>query len=451
MLELEGLIGCFLNTLVLRTDLAGDPAFAELLGRVRRVGLAALMGREVPFERLVDEVQTRRDLSVNPIVQVMLVLQNEPLEVPPVAGLALHGRETDNGTARFDLALSLLETGDGLAAVFKYSRDLFDAATIARMAGWLETLLAGAVADPGRRLSELPLLTEAEHRQAVVEWNATDVPAFTAAGCLHELIEAQVDRTPEAVAVTCEGESLTYRELDARANQLARHLQRLGVAPEVLVGVAVERSLELMVGLLGVLKAGGAYVPLDPSYPAERLAFMVEDAQVPVLLTQDRLLGSVPHGRAQVVCLDRTDPTDPTDRSDQKVFPDHPAYCIFTSGSTGRPKGAVNTHRGIVNRLLWMQAEYGLTPGEGVMQKTPVSFDVSVWELFWPLLVGARVVLARPGGHQDSAYLAELIERERITTLHFVPSMLQVFLEEPQLGRCGSLRRVITSGEALPR
>jgi amino acid adenylation domain-containing protein len=449
--ELEDLIGFFVNTLALRTDLAGDPAFVDLLGRVRRVALAALAGREVPFERLVDEVQTRRDLSVNPIVQVMLVLQNEPLEVPPVAGLALDGRETDNGTARFDLALSLLETGDGLAAVFKYSRDLFDAATIERMAGWLETLLAGAVAAPGRRLSELPLLTEAEHRQAVVEWNATGVPAFTAAGCLHELIEAQVDRTPEAVAVACEGESLTYRELDERANQLARHLQRLGVAPEVLVGVAVERSLELMVGLLGVLKAGGAYVPLDPGYPAERLAFMVEDAQVPVLLTQDRLLGRVPQGRARVVCLDRTDPTDPTDRSDAKALPDHPAYCIFTSGSTGRPKGAVNTHRGIVNRLLWMQAEYGLTPGEGVMQKTPVSFDVSVWELFWPLMVGARVVLARPGGHQDSAYLAELIERERITTLHFVPSMLQVFLEEPQLDRCTSLRRVITSGEALPR
>ncbi|HKH46426.1 MAG TPA: amino acid adenylation domain-containing protein, partial [Thermoanaerobaculia bacterium] len=439
--ELEGLIGFFVNTVPLRTDLSSEPSFDILLERVRGTVLEALAGREVPFERLVDELRLRRDLSVPPIVQVMLVLQNEPLEAPPVPGLALRGRETDNGTARFDLAVSLLDTEEGLAAVFKYSRDLFDAATIERLAGHFERLLAGAAAAPERRLSELPLLSAAERQQIVVDWNATDVPALTEAGCLHELIEAQVERTPEAVAVSCEGESLTYRELDRRANQLARHLRRLGVAPEVLVGVAVERSVELMVGLLGVLKAGGAYVPLDPSYPAERLAFMVEDAEVAVLLTQDRLLG-----------LDAAETKDGKDFRDGKgVSLDNAAYCIYTSGSTGRPKGAVNTHRGIVNRLLWMQAEYGLVPGEGVLQKTPISFDVSVWELFWPLLVGARVVFARPGGQQDSAYLAELIQREEITTLHFVPSMLQVFLEEPRLGACSCLRRVITSGEALPR
>jgi amino acid adenylation domain-containing protein len=452
--ELEGLIGFFVNTLAVRTGLAGDPPFTELLDRARDSVLAALSGREVPFERLVDELQTRRGLAVAPIVQVMLVLQNEPLAVPPVPGLALAGRETDNGTARFDLAVSLLETEEGLAAVFKYSRDLFDAATVERMAGWLETLLTGATVDPGSRLSDLPLLTAPERRQIVVDWNATAAPALLEAGCLHEIVEAQADRMPDAVAVTCEGESLTYRELDRRANQLARHLLRLGVAADALVGVAVERSLDLMVGLLGVLKAGGAYVPLDPSYPAERLAFMMEDAQVPVLLTQDRLLGNVPHGRAQVLCLDTGWPeviAESADRLAASTVPDSAAYCIYTSGSTGRPKGAVNTHRAIVNRLLWMQSEYGLVPGEAVLQKTPVSFDVSVWELFWPLLAGARVVFARPGGHQDSAYLAELIQRERITTLHFVPSMLQVFLEEPGLGACTSLRRVITSGEALPR
>jgi len=450
--ELEGLIGFFVNTVPLRTNLSGDPSFDILLERVRGTVLETLAGREVPFERLVDELRIRRDLSVPPIVQVMLVLQNEPLEAPPVPGLALRGRETDNGTARFDLSVSLLDTEEGLAAVFKYSRDLFDAATIERMARHFERLLAGAVAAPESRLSELPLLSAAERQQIVVDWNATDAPALTEAGCLHELIEAQVERTPEAVAVTCEGESLTYRELDCRANQLAQHLRRLGVAPEVLVGVAVERSVELMVGLLGVLKAGGAYVPLDPSYPAERLAFMVEDAEVAVLLTQDRLLGSVPAGRAAVVCLGEKDFKDLKDVKDSKdVSSGNAAYCIYTSGSTGRPKGALNTHRGIVNRLLWMQAEYGLVPGEGVLQKTPISFDVSVWELFWPLLVGARVVFARHGGHQDSAYLAELIQRETITTLHFVPSMLQVFLEEPRLGACSCLRRVITSGEALPR
>jgi amino acid adenylation domain-containing protein len=452
--ELEGLIGFFVNTLALRTDLSGDPSFEVLLGRSRGVVLEALAGREVPFERLVDELQVRRDLSVSPVVQVMLVLQNEPLEVPAVPGLALRGREIDNGTARFDLAVSLRETGEGLSAVFKYSRDLFDAATITRLAGWFETLLAGAVAAPGQRLSELPLLTAAEHRQVVTGWNDTGAPALLEAGCLHELIEAQADRTPEAVAVSCEGQMITYAELERRANQLAHHLQRLGVAPDVLVGVAAERSVELMVGLLGVLKAGGGYVPLDPSYPAERLAFMMDDAAVPVLLTQDRLLGSVPSGHARVLCLDSgwsAVAAEPATRPRAGGDPRNAAYCIYTSGSTGQPKGAVNTHRGIVNRLLWMQGEYGLTPGEGVLQKTPVSFDVSVWELFWPLLTGARVVFARPGGHQDSAYLAGLIQRERITTLHFVPSMLQVFLEEPHLRDCTSLRRVIASGEALPR
>jgi amino acid adenylation domain-containing protein len=468
--ELEGLIGFFVNTLPLRSDLSGDPAFAGLLEQVRGTVLEALAGSQVPFERLVDELEIRRDLTVPPVVQVMLVLQNEPLRMPPVPGLTVRGRETDNGTARFDLAVSLLAADEGLSAVFKYSRDLFDAATIERLAGHFTTLLASALAGPERRLSELPLLAAAERQQIVVDWNATEAPEMTSAGCLHELIEAQAERTPDLVAVTCEGESLTYRELSDRAERLAQHLRRLGVAPEVLVGVAVERSVELMVGLFGVLKAGGAYVPLDPAYPAERLAFMVDDAAVPVLLTQERLLERVPAGRARVVCLGEAakDIKDINDIKDTKgrvgeaalsfrslqsfrSFSTHPAYCIYTSGSTGRPKGAVNTHRGIVNRLLWMQSEYGLRPGEGVLQKTPVSFDVSVWELFWPLLTGARVVFARPGGHQDSAYLAELIRRERITTLHFVPSMLQVFLEEPTLGECASLRRVITSGEALPR
>ncbi|HVR08949.1 MAG TPA: amino acid adenylation domain-containing protein, partial [Thermoanaerobaculia bacterium] len=452
--ELEELIGLFVNTLPLRADLAGNPPSTELVARMRAVVLAALDAREVPFERLVSELEPQRDLSVSPLVQVMLVLQNEPLEVPPAGGLTVTGREIDNGTARFDLALLLRETEEGLEAVWRYSRDLFDAATVKRMAGWLESLLAGMAESPGRRLSELRLLGAAERHQLVCECNATEATLPDQERCLHELVEAQVDRTPEAVAVSSDGAMLTYRELDRRANRLAHRLRHLGVGPDATVAVALDRSLELMTGLLGVLKAGGAFVPLDPSYPAERLAFMAEDSGATVLVraapTRPAWTASIPtlvgvaEGGAAAA-------GDSTERAPVETSPQGLAYCIYTSGSTGRPKGAANTHRGIVNRLLWMQLEYGLAPGEGVLQKTPASFDVSVWELFWPLLVGAQVVFARPGGHQDSAYLAELIEQRQITTLHFVPSMLQVFLEEPRLRRLTSLRRVITSGEALPR
>ncbi|HVT15727.1 MAG TPA: amino acid adenylation domain-containing protein, partial [Thermoanaerobaculia bacterium] len=460
--ELEGLIGLFVNTLPLRADLGGDPSCAELLARVRAVVLAALDSREVPFERLVAELGTGRDPSVPPLVQVMLVLQNEPLEVPPVPGLTVDGREIDNGTARFDLALSLRETEEDLEAVFKYSRDLFDAPTVERLAGWFETLLEGVSAAPERRLSELELLGAAERQQLICEWNATAAPLPLQEPCLHELVAAQAERTPEAVAVSCEDASLSYRELDRRAGLLARHLRRLGVGPDALVGVAVERSLELMTGLLAVLKAAGAFVPLDPSYPAERLAFMAKDAGLEVLLASSpppewsagvrTVIGLPAGGAGGAVDAGGSDGRPPVDQgAPHAAAPENLAYCIYTSGSTGLPKGAANTHRGIVNRLLWMQAEYGLAPGEGVLQKTPASFDVAVWELFWPLLAGARVVFARPGGHQDSAYLAEVIERQQITTLHFVPSMLQVFLTEPRLARLTSLRQVIASGEALPR
>ncbi len=453
--ELEGLIGCFVNTLALRVDASGDPPFADLLGRVRRTLLAALADRDLPFERLLDRPDLPRDLSRPPLVQVMVVQQSAPRPLPPLSGSSPAAREIDNGTARFDLALSLLGTDEGVEAVWKYSRDLFDAVTIERMAAHLAGLLGGAVRDPGRRLGELPLLTAAERQQIVREWNATEEswPRAARGACLHELFADQAGRTPDAVALVVEQGFLTYGELDRRSDRLARLLRRLGVAPEILVGVAVERSLELLVGLLAVLKAGGAYLPLDPSYPAERLAFMLADARVAVLLTQERLAGRLPAGSARVICLDsppaREEPAGPP-LPPAAPSGENLAYVIYTSGSTGSPKGSMIPHEGIVNRLLWMQREYGLAPGEGVLQKTPVSFDVSVWELFWPLLVGARLVLARPGGHQDSAYLAGLIANQQVSTLHFVPAMLQVFLAEPRLGDCRALRRVMASGEALP-
>ncbi|HEY3566610.1 MAG TPA: amino acid adenylation domain-containing protein, partial [Thermoanaerobaculia bacterium] len=290
--------------------------------------------------------------------------------------------------------------------------------------------------------------------QLAREWNDTRTD-YGPAGetCLHVLIEAQVDRAPDAVAVVSEGRALTYRELDRRANRLARRLLRLGVRPDSPVGICAERSLELMVGLLAILKAGGGYVPLDPEYPKDRLAYMVEDAlaglAAPVLLTQERLLPVLPVTGARIVLLDEALEDEPGERPAVPVDLDQMAYLIYTSGSTGRPKGVMNSHRGIVNRLLWMQETYRLDASDVVLQKTPASFDVSVWEFFWPLLAGARLVMARPGGHRDPSYLARTIEAEGVTTAHFVPSMLSLFLEAPEVERCVSLRRVVCSGEAL--
>ncbi len=450
--ETEGLIGFFVNTLVLRTDLSGDPTVRELLGRVREVTLGAYAHQEVPFEKLVEELAPRRDLSRSPLFQVMLVLQNAPLPALSLGDLKLDVLEIEQTTAKFELTLSLGETEEGLRGSLKYSTDLFDAATVERMLGHYQVLLEGIVAEPSRRVSELPLLPAAERHQLVVEWNETKAE-YPAESCIHALFGAQVEKTPEAVAVVFEEQRLTYRELNARANQLGHHLRGLGVGPDVLVGLCVERSVEMVVGLLGILKAGGAYVPLDPTYPRERLAFLLEDTGAPVLLTQERLLASLPEHRARVLVLDTgwaPIAREPVDDPAGGARPADLAYVIHTSGSTGKPKGVLSTHGGLCNRLSWMQAAFGLTGSDAVLQKTPYSFDVSVWEFFWPLLVGARLVVARPEGHKDSAYLAQILVAEEITTVHFVPSMLAVFLGEPGIERCVALKRVICSGEALP-
>ena len=313
-------------------------------------------------------------------------------------------------------------------------------------------LLHGAADAPETQLSGLPLISACERRQLLVDWNATET-SYPRNLCLHQLFEQQAERTPHTVAVVYGDQQLTYRELNHRSNQLAHHLRDLGVKPDDLVGICMERSLEMVTALYAVLKAGGAYVPIDPEYPKERVAFMLQDADVPVVLTQARLAGLLPSDSRRVVCVDgeweriaRESVVNPASKTDSS----HLAYVIYTSGSTGRPKGAMNTHRGICNRLLWMQDQYRLTEADRVLQKTPFSFDVSVWEFFWPLLVGATLVVSEPGGHRDLFYLVELIRAQEITVLHFVPSMLRLFLEEPGAERCQSLRHVVCSGEALP-
>ncbi|HVS00763.1 MAG TPA: amino acid adenylation domain-containing protein, partial [Thermoanaerobaculia bacterium] len=457
--ETEGLIGLFVNTLVMRADLSGDPTFLDLVRRARETALGAYAHQDLPFERLIDELEPVRDLSRTPLFQVMLVLRNMPLGPLQLEGLSLEVLELEDGTAKLDLLLTVGEEADGLAGWIQYDSDLFDRPTVARMAAHLRQLLAAAVAAPAGAVSQLPLQTAAERHQLLAESNDTAVD-FGADLRLHDWIARQAALTPDAVAVVFEGAALSYGALDARANRLGRRLRRLGVGAESVVGICAERSVELMIGLLAILEAGGAYLPLDPSYPAERLAFMVEDglssAGRPVLLLQGRfapLFAGWSATAARRIDLDRLgEERDGGDdiAVESETVPEGAAYVIYTSGSTGRPKGVVNTHRGICNRLLWMQAAYGLEARDVVLQKTPVSFDVSVWELFWPLMFGARLVLARPDGHRDSAYLVDLIEEQEVTTLHFVPSMLQAFLEEPDLGRCVSLRQIMASGEALP-
>ena len=449
--ELKRLIGCFVNTLVLRTNLGGNPSFRELLGRVRQVALGAYAHHDLPFEQLVEALRPQRDVSYNPLFQVSFTFQNA-LQLKEISGLTLDQLKVESLTSQFDLRL-IIETTDGeLTTSFEYNTDLFEDATITRMLGHFHNLLEGIVVNPNQSLSDLPLLSEAELHQQLVVWNDTQAE-YPKDLCIHQLFEAQVERTPDATAVVFEKQQLTYRQLNARANKLANYLQKLGVAPEVLVGICVERSLEMVVGLLGILKAGGAYVPLDPHYPAERLSYMLADSGVGVLLTQQPLLNSLPQNQAQAVCLDtdwKAIEQNSQENLDAGVYSDNLAYVIYTSGSTGQPKGVMNTHRGIHNRLLWMQQTYRLTSSDRVLQKTPFSFDVSVWEFFWPLITGARIIVALPEGHKDSAYLVNLISQQQITTIHFVPSMLQVFLQEPNLENCSCLKRVFCSGEAFP-
>ena len=466
--ELEPLLGVFLNMLALRTDGGGDPSFAELLARVRHTALAAYDHADVPFERIVDEVHVERDRSRQPLVQTMLALNSTPGESFALRGLAVEPLDTSVGVSRFDLSLGLSDQGGKLGGGLEYSTDLFDRTTMERLAGHFLRLLAAVADDPSRRVAEIELLSPAERQQVSIELNDTAADLSAVFGdsepLLHRWIERQAARTPGATAVVGESASLTWRELDARANRLARRLRRMGVRVDEPVAICAERSPALVVGLLAILKAGGAYLPLDPSYPPERLAFMIEDGlgglAKPVLLAQvDVLAASVAGAGARLVDLDAAcgPATGPAGADDPLLAPleggagpDNLAYVIYTSGSTGRPKGVMSTHRGIVNRLAWGQRAYGLTPEDRVLQKTPVSFDVSVWELFWPLAVGARLVLARPGGHRDPAYLMRRIEEQEVTTVHFVPSMLQVFLAQPGLDRCRSVRRVMSSGEALP-
>ena len=453
--EIEGLIGFFVNTQVLRTELDGQMRVVDLLRAVKEVALGAQAHQDLPFERLVDALKLERSLSHTPLFQVMYNHQPQVADITTIStasGLELGMLDWQGRTTQFDLTLDTFEKAGKLHAALTYANDLFETPTIARMARHWLRLLAAMVADPSQRIGELPLLDADEQQTLVHGWNAT-AQRYPTERCMHQLIEAQAVRTPDALALTFGQHSLTYAQLDARANQLAHLLREHGVQPDSLVGVCVERSMEMVIGLLAIHKAGGAYVPLDPEYPQERLAHMIEDSGITLLLTQGSLSAGLPTDGVTVILLDQ--PAGWLDgyserRLEVTVDPLSLAYVIYTSGSTGKPKGAGNSHAALVNRLCWMQQAYGLDDSDAVLQKTPFSFDVSVWEFFWPLMTGARLVMAAPGAHRDPLQLIDTINRYGISTLHFVPSMLQAFIHEPGVERCEGLKRIVCSGEALP-
>ncbi|MGF6980522.1 amino acid adenylation domain-containing protein [Paraburkholderia sp. JPY465] len=455
--EIEELIGFFVNTLALRVDLSGGPDVATLLERTRRTALGAQEHQDLPFEQVVEIVQPPRALDHTPLFQVMLAWENHAGPSFDLPGLSVEAAADGLDQVKFDLELSLSEHGEEIAGTLSYATALFDQATIERQRGYLLALLRAMVADAGQPVERIDILPAAERGYLLEELNRTEA-AYPSERCIHELFEAQVRRAPEAVALVHENERLSYGELNARANRLAHHLIARGVRPDQPVGICVERSAAMVVGLLAILKAGGAYLPLDPAYPSARLRQVLGDAAPQLLLCDVAGRAALgPEVLTNVIAVDLETATpewanlpfsDPDPRA-LGLTSRHLAYVIYTSGSTGTPKGAQNEHRAIVNRLIWMQKAYALNTADVVLQKTPFSFDVSAWEFFWTLLEGATLVLAVPGVHKDPDALVNLIVGQRITTAHFVPSMLASFMDTKGADRCTSLQRLVCSGEAL--
>ena len=451
----EELIGYFVNTLVLRTDLAGNPTFEQVLRRVREVALEAYDHQDLPFEKLVEELHPERNLSHNPLFQVMFSFQSDPTPTFDLPGLRLRLVEIANRTAKFDLTLTVGDTGQGLTGLFEYSTDLFEPATISRMVGHFQTLLEGIVAAPEQRISELPLLRAAERHQLLVEWNETrsDYPQDQ---CIHRLFEAQVERTPSATAVVFKHKRVTYQELNRKANQLAHYLQLLGVRPETPVGLCVERSLDMVVGLLGILKAGGVYVPLDPDYPRERLGFLLADTQMPVLLTHQHLVSRLPEHHPRLVHLDTNWQTI-GQQSEMNLVGEvrakQLAYVIYTSGSTGQPKGVLIEHQAIVAHCWAIMQVYELGAEDCVLQFSTTTFDASLEQILPTLLVGAQLVL-REQEVWSPADLLRTVKDLGLTVINLPPAywhhVLQEWVQTPTRLLGHRLRLVIVGGDRLP-
>ncbi|GFZ92179.1 non-ribosomal peptide synthetase [Okeania sp. KiyG1] len=456
--EIEGLIGFFVNSLVMYTDLGGDCSFTEILNRVKQTALEAYSHQDIPFEKLVQELQPERSLSQNPLFQVIFAVQQSEQMKP---SFSLPNLEVELGwerwmgdqmTVRFDLELHLWLEGEEIKGLCVYNRDLFEPQTISRMVSHYENLLSAAVETPEQPVSKLPLMKKAELDQILVEWNntKTDYPTDK---CIHELFEYQVEKTPDAVAVVFEEQKLTYSELNSKANQLAHYLQKLGVVPETLVGICVERSVEMVVGLLSILKAGGAYVPLDPNYPPSRLNYMIEDAELSILLTQQKWQHHLSDTKASVICLD-TDSEIIAQQSQEtpknQVTANQLAYAIYTSGSTGKPKGVTIPHQGLLNLVFWHQRTFEVKPSDRASQIAGVGFDASVWEI-WPYLsAGASLHLVNSETRLSPEALRNWLISEKIT-MSFVPTPLLENLCALEWSAETELRTVLTGGDRLQK
>ncbi|MGE1154572.1 non-ribosomal peptide synthase/polyketide synthase [Pseudomonas kitaguniensis] len=442
--ELQPLIGCFVNTVVMRADLEPSLDFAGLLDQVRNTVLDAQQHQQVPFDQVVEHLAPQRSLGQTPLFQVLFVMQNGAASASQWPQLQVSERAVTASATKFDLNWEVHD-GEVLSVLLEYRSALFSHATAQRWLTQWQALLETMLETPQMRLGEWSAVTPAE-RQQQLEWNATarDYPGPTH---LHTALSQQAALTPNATALVFEGQRLSYAELDQRAQSVARALRSAGIGRESIVPVCMQRSVEMVVALLGVVHAGAAWLPLDPELPAARLAFLIADADAQVTLTQTQWLPRLPAGHTAwtLETLPDAPAADPLTVQARDL-----AYVLYTSGSTGQPKGVMNEHGALMNRLHWMQDAFPIGPNDRVLQKTPYSFDVSVWEFFWPLITGATLVVARPDGHRDPAYLSQLIQQEQITTLHFVPSMLRAFVEEPSLADCRSLRQVFASGEALP-
>ncbi len=451
--ELEGMLGLFVNTLVLRNNLSGNPSFHELLHRVREVTLDAYGHQDLPFEMLVEELQPERDLSRNPLYEVMFVLQNTPGSVQEASGLTLRTLEFDSGTAQLDIFLSMSESEEGLTGCLEYNTDIFDSTTITQFLNNFQTLLENIVANPEQHLSELSLLSACEQEKLLFQFNQTcaDYPQDVS---LHQLFEQQVELTPNYVALISDSEEITYRQLNHRVNQLSHYLHKQGVTKETLVALCLERDLDMIVGILAILKARGAYIPLDPSYPVERLNFMLSDSQAPLLISKQEILEKLSLSAAKTICLDIHKEKISQESWENPInisACDDLAYIIYTSGSTGTPKGVLGTHRGTVNGLHWLWKTYPFTPREVCCQKTAISFVDSVWEIFAPLLQGIPIVIISNATLIDPQLFIESLAQHKVSRIILVPSLLRVLLDNYShlVKKLTHLKFWITSGEEL--
>ncbi|MEH2434859.1 MAG: amino acid adenylation domain-containing protein [Nostoc sp.] len=444
--ELEGLIGFFVNSLVLRSDLSGNPTFRELLNRVREVTLGAYAHQDLPFEKLVEELHPERDLSHHPLFQVVFSLQNTPIEALELPGLKLSLFDFESKIAKFDLEFHLWRDLETLKGEVVYSTDLFDQSTITRMLGHFQILLESIVVNPKQRISDLALLTERERQQLLIDWNDTK-KTYSNSKCFHQLFEAQVEKSPDAIALVFDNQQLSYKELNVRSNQLAHYLKKIGVQTESIVGICVECSAEMIIAILGIFKAGGAYLPLDPSYPQERLNFMLQDAQVSVLLTQENLLQNFTAFSNQIICIDK-DLVAITQHSGENpnscVTLENLAYVIYTSGSTGQPKGVLIEHRGLSNLLEDQIEVFNLQPSNRILQFASLSFDASIFEIVMALGIGATLYLTNKEYLLSGKALLQLLREKAITHVTLPPAVLAVLPTES----LPALQTIISAGES---